>query len=57
MLVKKSMSGHSFLEAWWMMLGLENVCHYLAWTLAKTPQKTNKKLPLCNCYSRTKAEQ
>lgn len=45
MLVKRSMSGHSFLKPWWMNPGLESMCHYLVWTLAKK-QKTNKKLSL-----------
>lgn len=47
MLVKRSMSGHSFLKPWWMNPGLESMCHYPVWTLAKkTKDKTNKKLSL-----------
>lgn len=34
--VKRRMSGHSFLEPWWMKPGLETMCHYLVGTLAKT---------------------
>lgn len=34
--VKRRVSGHSFLEPWWMKPGLENMRHHLLWTLAKT---------------------
>ena len=46
-LVKRSMSGHSFLKPWQMNPGLESMCHYLVWTSAKKQNKRQTKSSLC----------
>lgn len=40
LVLQACMSGHSLLKPWWMKPGLENMGHYLVWTLTKTQKQT-----------------